>query len=308
MTRGLVTQHLRRAWSRHWGLQIASVTVMSLVLVMLNLLFLSFSGFNSTIEQWGRGLEMTVYLREPAEASEVARLEQTLSQSGEFEQVRLTSKEQATRTFLASLGPESLELLSDPKWSSPIPASLDVRLKESVAADGPLARLEAWSAKLKALPAVDDVFYGQGWVENFSRFIGGAKGLLALFWILSLCVGLLIVSNCIRLSFSQRRDEIEILELVGATSRFIRTPFLLEGLMLGLVASIFSLAVSYVLHRVLLDWIASQWSFWSALRELTPMRMWYVALNLTTGLVFGLLGAWNCVRKLNTGWSAATGE
>lgn len=302
-----LVQHLFRAWDRHWILQLASVTVMTLVLVLLNFLFLGYSSFNGTLNQWGRGLEMIVYLKEGASSENLEKFRALLSESREFDRSEYTTKEQATKKFLTSLGPDSLELLKDPKWASPIPASFELRLSQNVPIEGRVPALQAWSAKLKALDYVDDVFYGQGWIENFSSFINSARGVLAVIWLLSLSVGLLIVSNCIRLSFWQRKEEIEILELVGATSGFVRTPFLFEGAMLGIVSSILSLFISLTLHTALISWLSQTWSFWVALDQLQPLEWWTVALNFLTAMAFGLLGAWNCLRKINTGWSAAVG-
>lgn len=307
MTGSLLFQHLFRAWSRHWALQVASVTVMTLVLVMLNLLFLVYSTFDRTVDNWGRGLEMTVYFRDGATAEGVAEVRREIEASGQFESVRMTGKDEATRRFLETLGGESLELLADPQWKSPLPASLDLRLSAGFSPASRVDTLRSWSEKLRTMASVDDVFYGQGWVENFARFLGGARWAVVLFWCLSLAVGLMIVGNCIRLSFSQRRQEIEILELVGATARFIRLPFLVEGVMLGLVAACLSLGLSYALHTLLLSGLGDRWEFWLALREVPPMRGWYVVASLASGIGFGALGAWNCVRRLNTGWSAAAG-
>lgn len=278
---------------------------MTLVLVILNLMFLSFSTFNRMVDSWGRGMEMIVYVKEDASAEALDKLREQVEKSGEFEQVTFTTKNEATKRFLQALGPESVELMKDPKWNSPIPASFELRLSEKIAMADRLASLQGWSAQLRAFDFVDDVFYGQGWVENFSRFLRSARGLVGLLWILSLSIGLLIVSNCIRLSFLQRREEIEVLELVGATSRFVRIPFLLEGLVIGLTASALSLAVSFGLHSLLLTWVASKMNFWMALQEVPAMQAWYILANVVSGLIFGLFGAWNCVRKLNTGWSAA---
>lgn len=300
-------QHLVRAWQRHWVLQAASVTVMTLVLVLLNFLFLGYSLFNKTIDQWGRGLEMIVYLKEGTASATVDGFRTELEKSSEFDQVQFTTKDEATKKFLSALGGESLELLKDPKWSSPIPSSFELRLSSAIPVDLRVKALENWSAKLKGLEFIDDVFYGQGWVENFTHFLNSARGVLALIWILSLSVGLLIVSNCIRLSFWQRKEEIEILELVGATTAFVRTPFLLEGAVLGVVASVLSLALSFALHAALLSWLGKSWSFWLALEQMPSLPLWAVAVNIITATAFGLLGAYNCVRKLNTGWSAAVG-
>jgi cell division transport system permease protein len=305
MSKNLLRQHLFRAWIRHWPLQVATVTVMTLVLMMLNSLFLGFGLFRGTLEQWGQGLEMIVFLKEGVSTPSVEALTAELKATNAFDKIEFTSKVDATSRFLSSLGTESMELIKDPKWSSPIPASLDLSLDSSLAPELRVPALQTWSQRLRSNAMVEDVFYGQGWIENFSRFVSSARGLMIVGWILSLAVGLLIVSNCIRLSFLQRRDEIEILELVGATSRFIRIPFLIEGMVLGFLASLLSLGFSYALHASLLTWLNEQLTFWLALKGVAPLQSWMIAINIASGISFGALGAWNCVRRLNTGWSAA---
>lgn len=305
MNSSLLRQHLFRAYAKHWPLQFASISVMTMVLVILNFMFLGFSTFNKMVESWGRGMEMIVYVKEGITPETLAGLKKQIETSGDFDQIEYTSKNEATKRFLEALGPESTELLKDPKWNSPIPASFELRLSERIPMQQRLASLQGWSTQFRALEFVDEVFYGQGWVENFSKFLGSARGIIAGLWILSLSVGLLIVSNCIRLSFLQRREEIEVLELVGATARFIRIPFLIEGLVLGLTASLLSIAISFGLHSLLLTWLSDNWNFWMALQQMTALQPWYIAVNLVSGVLFGALGAWNCVRQLNTGWSAA---
>lgn len=298
-------QHLARAWSRHFILQMASVTVMTLVLVLLNFLFLGYAGFTRTLGQWGQSLEMIVYLKDGSTEEAISKIRSMVETSGQFEKVGFTEKAEATKRFLTALGPDSLELLKDPKWSSPIPASFELLLSSDLSVEQRVPAMQMWSAKLKGLEAVEDIFYGQGWIENFTKFIASARGVLFVVWILSLAVGLLIVSNCIRLSFAQRREEIEILELVGATSSFVRQPFLVEGLTLGILASILSLTLSFFFHSFFIYWLSKTWTFWAALDGLKAMDGRTILINIVTALAFGWLGAWNCVRRLNTGWSAA---
>jgi cell division transport system permease protein len=300
----VLRQHLLRAWQRHWPLQIASVTVMTVVLIILNLMFLGFTTFNHMVGQWGRGLEMIVYVKDNLNPASQEVFRQKLEKSGDFDQIQFVSKTEATKKFLTALGSDSLELMSDPKWTSPIPASFELKLSEKIPMEERVASLQNWSSQLHAMDFVEDVFYGQGWVENFSRFLRNTRGIVILTWILSLSVGLLIVGNCIQLSFLQRKDEIEVLELVGATARFIRMPFLFEGILLGLLASIFSLCLSLTLHSLMLNWLGHKLDFWLALQQIAPLQPWYIFTNLVTGIAFGALGAWNCVRKLNTGWAA----
>src|ERR1700751_5736690 len=105
----VIRQHLARAWSRHWPLQVASVTVMTVVLLILNLLFLSFTAFNQMVGHWGKALEMIVYVREDAGQEPVEKFHRLLEVSGYFEAVQYISKSEATKKFLSALGSESLE-------------------------------------------------------------------------------------------------------------------------------------------------------------------------------------------------------
>ena len=123
--------------------------------------------------------------------------------------------------------------------------------------------------------------------------------------LLTILMGLLVVGNSVRMSLSQRREEIEILELVGATSRWIRLPFIVEGAVTGFVASMLSIGVGYFLQVLLLNYVRGGLSFWSVSEELQPLGYMGWAVVVLIGMGFGTLGAYSCVRHLNSGWSAA---
>ena len=300
-------QHIQRVWVQHWPLQLATVIVMTLVLMLFNLLAAGVHGAENLLASWGQGLELVVYLKDSSTEKDIENLKSQLQKSEQIESLQFVSKKAATEAFVKSLGKDSFPLLSDPKWNSPIPASFEAKIKRTMTGEEDLNRLKSWSASLKELGMVEDVFYGQGWIENFSRFITQSRLIVIGVWILSLLVGLLIVGNCIRLSFLKRKDEIDVLELVGATASFVRAPFIAEGVFLGLVASVISIVLSYVLHAIVLHYLQSQWTFWTEWQTLRPLEFWMVALNLFLGASFGAIGSWVCVRKINTGWSAATG-
>jgi len=302
----MIRRDLSRAWQRHWTLQMASVVVMTMVLMSFNFLLLGHSIFQRTLAQWGQGLEMIVYVRDGVSQQDLEDFSSLVKRSGDFSGITYLTKDEATKKFLEGLGSESLKLLADPKWKSPIPASFELTLGSHIALDRRVDALRSWTASFRSLKYVDEIFYGQGWIENFSRFVSGAQGLLLLFWVFCVAAGLLIVGNCIQLSFTQRREEIEVLELVGATQRFIRIPFLFEGLALGVVAAALASTLSFVLHSFLLDWLSPHQQLWMSVADVPALRIWHVGLNLLAGVAFGGAGAWFCVRKLNHGWLAAT--
>jgi cell division transport system permease protein len=308
MIDSLSRQHIQRVWKQHWALQLATVTVMTAVLMLFNLLAAGVQGAERLMYSWGQGLEMVVYVKDTATPEETAAVQKELEASRKFSQVHFTSKQDATEAFMKTLGKDSVALVKDPQWRSPLPASFEAKLNESFAAESALEELKSWSTALTQMNGVDDVFYGQGWIENFSHFFRQAKIAVIGVWALALLIGLLIVGNCIRLSFLRRKEEIEVLELVGATSRFIRKPFVLEGMFLGVVASVISLGLSFGLHAVTLTYFKTNWTFWSEWSSIRPMEPWMIGMNLLLGIGFGAVGAWLCVRKLNTGWSAVGGR
>lgn len=301
-------QHIKRVWAQHWPLQLATVTVMTLVLMLFNLLAAGVHGAESLLANWGQGLELVVYIKDSSSTQDIETLKGHLQKSAQIESLRFVSKKAATEEFIKSLGKDSFPLLSDPKWNSPIPASFEAKIKSTMTGEASLGELKDWSASLKTMSMVEDVFYGQGWIENFSRFVTQSRMVVMGIWLLSLLIGLLIVGNCIRLSFLKRKDEIEVLELVGATTSFVRAPFIAEGIFLGIVSSAISIVLSFALHALVLKYLQTQWTFWTEWQSLNPLELWMLALNLILGVGFGAIGAWICVRKLNTGWSAAMGS
>jgi cell division transport system permease protein len=113
-------------------------------------------------------------------------------------------------------------------------------LPDAIEIDGAGISLEGareLAARLRAVPGADDVDYGTAWLEPLERFVARARAAgIALFVALALATAIL-VSNTLRLAVFARREEIEIMKLVGATDAFVAAPFLLEGLLQGLLGA-----------------------------------------------------------------------
>jgi hypothetical protein len=105
---------------------------------------------------------------------------------------------------------------------------------------------------LDGLPGIEELAHGQDWIEGYARavslFRGGAFGIGIVLGL----AALLIVANTIRLAFYARRDELDILALVGASRTFVRVPFLLEGTLQGLLGGLVALVIVYGAYELLL--------------------------------------------------------
>lgn len=155
--------------------------------------------------------------------------------------VRFISKNEAFQELKKQMRRQS-SLFENLK-ENPLPDSFEIRLKSSFQNQ---EKVEMLATKLESLPRVDEVEYGQRWLGQFTnffnlfRFTGYAMG--GLFFM----AALLIVANTIRLVLYSRRDEVEIMRLVGATDSFIKAPFYIQGVIQGVFGGIIGLAALFI--------------------------------------------------------------
>ncbi len=172
---------------------------------------------------------------------------------------------------------------------NPLPDSFDVSI----------ARAEDAAAVvngIRKLPGISDIIYGHKWVDNLVgalRVLWGVTGAVAC---LVLVGASLIVSNTIKLSVFARRKEIEIMKLVGAADGFILFPFVVEGLVIGLVGAAIATALVAVGYLGLAAWVKSTASFVQIVSD--PARLKSAALAMVGfGAVVGLTGSAISVRR-----------
>jgi cell division transport system permease protein len=229
---------------------IVATATIALCLLLAGAFALLLTNMEQVLARFGEELHVSAYLADGLTTAEQERLAERVQAMAGVESVTLVTKEVALERFRASpFGRASLlEGLDD----NPLPASLEIVLAPAERNRGGVAALVA---ALHGVPGVAELGYGHEWVEGYARAVGLVRGLaLGIGAVLALAT-LLIVANTIRLSIYARRDEIEILQLVGAGRTFVATPFLLEGLLegaLGGLAALAALAVGFRAARILL--------------------------------------------------------
>ncbi len=171
-----------------------------------------------------------------------------------------------------------------------LPASVEVRLRPDARTPGDVRRL---ATQLTASPLVDDVRYGDEWIDKLYRLrtlaslagmiLGGTFALVAL----------IISGATIRLAILARARELEIMRLVGATNAFVRLPYVLDGAIKGLAGGLLALGLTAVVHTVLSR----------AVVQLTFFRADQIAMGLVAGIVMSAAASWVAVsRQLRRVW------
>jgi len=222
---------------------IAALTI-GVCLLLAGAFALLVSNMEAILARFGEELHVVAYLEPGIAQTELdALMERALAQPG-VETVEYVSAEEAAQRFRATQ-PERAELL-DGLEENPLPASVELRLSPEQRS-GEVAR--AATEMLAALPGVAEIGGGNEWIEGYAQAVALIRSVgFAIGAVLALAT-LLIVANTIRLSIYSRRDEIDILRLVGASRSYVAAPFLLEGLLEGVAGGALGLAALWATWR-----------------------------------------------------------
>jgi cell division transport system permease protein len=191
---------------------------------------------------------------------------------------------EALRRLRASLGPEAPAL--EGVEADVLPASVEVRAPGvSLAGARDLAR------RLAAVPGAKEVDFGNAWLERFEALLRRLRWTgLALFGVLSLGTAVL-VSNTLRLGVFARRDEIEIMKLVGATDAYVEAPFLIEGVLQGICGAGLAALALLVLHALLAPRLAAAVGLAAPLQRADVLPGSMVLTLLGGGAALGLVAS-----------------
>lgn len=301
-------QSFARSWREHAAMQTATLAVLTGTFVVVTLFFFLHGNLVRILTTWGDNVQMAVFLKDEASKDQVASVRKFLADSGSFAAVTFVSKEQAARKFQEQMGSHSPQLLNDPEFGNPLPASFEAKFTAGVNSNGRYQEMLALAKTITDLEGVEDVSYGQGWVENYASLLKVFSSSSVLLIIILLAGTLFVVGNTIRSTLFQRRDEIEVLELVGATPAMIRAPYIFEGAALGLLASALSLGVCYGLYQWQEGVAVNHLGFWGLAAQIGFLDWKECFAILMLGTWFGAFGSFLCVRRIATGWAAAQRE
>ena len=254
---------------------------------------------------WGESLQMTVYLSENATPESTNEIATTLKNNDRLDKVQYVSNDEALKQFREQMASYAPDLLNDSELLKAIPSSFQFSLNSKIKPENQLNEMQNIANQLKLQPGVDEVSYGQDWVKSYSQIAMAINWSGYVFAFVIIGCAVFVISNCIRSSIHQRREEIEVLELIGATPSYIRRPFLMEGLALCGISSIAGILTAFGLFSVAQNSLQSQISFLQLSQHVQFLRFETVAAILLCSLMLGWGATTLCLRSLNDGWAAS---
>jgi cell division transport system permease protein len=169
-----------------------------------------------------------------------------------------------------------------------LPSSIEIRLKKDYWGE---TKIDEVVAHLKRVSQIEEIQYGQEWIETFSVLVHLVRLTQWILGGLLLAAIIFIVSNTLQLTISSRREEIEAMQMVGANPAFIQVPFYLEGLIQGLLGAGMATGLLFLLYKVVLITITPLMKGWMAGIPILFLPLEMIAWILSGGMVLGLFGS-----------------
>lgn len=275
-------------WRNSW-LSMASIGVVAVSLFILGSSFLLVLNVNYIISDLQSKVEISVFLKDKTSPSQVDEMEEELRSMAGIGDVRFISKAQAFDEMKKKFD-DKKEILAGLEGKNPLPDTFRIKA-DNIEMVQPLAR------QIEKLPQVEQVRYGgQDVIEKLVAFGRWARliGLAAM--ILFAAAAVFLIATTIRLSVYARRREIGIMKYLGATNWFVRGPFLLEGMLLGLTGSLLAVTVIYFGYFSLIGAIKISLLFMLTVTD--PGLILFVLEGLVAlGLFIGAAGSIISMRK-----------
>lgn len=274
---------------------VVTIGTISLALLIVSLFLLVFVNMENAAENWSERVQVTVYFDHELTAQEQAAFRSRIGALPGAARVGYVSRDEALKRFKNRL--RGQETLLEGVRPEILPTSLEITLKRS---SRETQAVEAFVGALKQIPGISEIQYGEEWVRRFNTFLNYMRLLGALLGAFLIVAVIFIVSNTIKLTIYARREELEVMALVGATRFFIKAPFLIEGIIQGGAGALLAMTLLFGLYELFLHNAGSFLTFNPVTSGLAFLPLEYVAAILLSGIVLGFIGSLTSLKRFIT--------
>jgi cell division transport system permease protein len=290
----------RRAWNNlrelFWTHFLTAVA-MTMTLFVFGAFMLLQENLQNLLKGWGDQIQINAYLEKKLDTGEVQNLWQRIRSLAEVQEVRYISSAQAWKDFQGALGAQSGVLEGLPQ--DVLPASFEITIKPAFR-DSPL--VAGLAARLKKEKGITVVEYPQEWVQRLSLVVLAVQWAK---WILGgalFMVTFFIVGSAVKLALLARKDEIEMMQLFGASKQLIQAPFVVEGMTQGIVGGLLSILCLWLLFQSLRDVIPSGVGLVGPLAQFEFLDLRSAGVILAIGLFLGGAGSLFSLQRFIKTW------
>jgi cell division transport system permease protein len=262
----------------------AAVLTICISLLLLSTFTLLAVNANRVVESLREKVEMEAFLADFLNPAETNALRDSLAFLQGVREVRYVSKEEAAEIFKAEFGEDIKRVLD----FNPLPASIKIYLKDGYRT---AQKAEEIAERIRTMRGVEDVIYRKTLLEMLDRRATTLLRIVLGIGVFITISSVFLVANTIRLAIYAKRKIVQTMKLIGATKSFIRLPFLLEGLVQGLLGGGLAAGLLYLLFEYVGQWFASE------LSDFLKVEMITYGLVVAVGCLLGLFGSMISIRR-----------
>ena len=271
---------------------LASMATISACLFMFGIFYSLVANFQYIVKEAQDGVAVTVFFEEGISDERIAEIGSLIEKRAEVSHVNFVSADAAWESFKDDYLGEYADGFGD---DNPLPnsANYEVYLNDVSMQDSLVTYVES----LDGVRRVNRSEVTANTLSGMNKLIGYASaGIIAIL----LAVSIFLISNTVTIGISVRKEEINIMKYIGATDFFVRAPFVIEGILIGLAGSVLPLAIIYVIYNNVIAYVSTRFSMLSQLLKfLTVDQVFQVLtpISLIIGIGIGFFGSFSTVRK-----------
>lgn len=291
----LFKQGMKNIWTNRI-MSVASFCILAVSLLLIGFTLLFVANINRFVSGIENKNEVVLFLVDGTSESDISAMENTIRNIDNIESVTFYSKEQALEDMKKDMENENAEdLFSYVGEENPLPDAFRIRISD-------IEKISPTLMEINRLDKVDSIKSPTDFINiltGLKNFIGIVSAIILAALIL---VSLVIISNAARASVDIRKREIAIMKLVGATNSFIKVPFFVEGMFIGVLAGLFASAITCVGYNELIKVLSQDMTVWSimSVNGFIPMKEFAVMLVIgyvAAGAVISAFGTVMSTRK-----------
>ena len=263
---------------------LASVATMAACIFVFGLFFSIIMNFQYIVHKAEEGVAITVFFNDDATQEQIDNIGAQLKKQDGVKEIKYVSADEAWETFKDQYFGESSDLAEGFKNDNPLAGSDNYEVYMTDV------------ASQKKLVSFAESLDGVRKVNKSDTVANTLNSVNKLVWYVSV----FLISNTVTIGISVRKEEIGIMKLIGATNLFVRAPFLIEGILIGLVGAAIPLGILYVLYNRAITYILTKFSLLNNILDFLPVGQVYKTLlpvGLLLGIGIGFVGSFFTIRK-----------
>ena len=271
---------------------LASMATIGACLFMFGIFYSLVANFQYIVKEAQDGVAVTVFFEEGISDERIAEIGSLIEKRAEVSHINFVSADAAWESFKDDYLGEYADGFGD---DNPLPnsANYEVYLNDVSMQDSLVTYIES----LDGVRRVNRSEVTANTLSSMNKLIGYASAGII---IILLAVSVFLISNTVTIGISVRKEEINIMKYIGATDFFVRAPFVIEGMLIGLAGSVLPLAIIHVIYNNVIAYVSTRFSMLSQLLKfLTVDQVFQVLMpiSLIIGIGIGFFGSFSTVRK-----------